>query len=122
MSSASSNGLGDEVGRAELQAAHFDVDVGRRRQHEHALLRALAHDLAQDHDAVDVAHAQVEHDQLVPAVERRVEPALAAERDVDGEALRAQRAPDKARDVGLGGDHEHAPGGGATVAETSAVP
>ena len=113
--------LGDEVGRAELEAADLHVDVGRGREDEDALLGPAAHDLPEDHEPVDVAHAQVEHDQGVAAVEGGVEAALAAERDVDREALRAQRAPDEARDVRLVVDDEHAPrghgGGGGRVCE-----
>jgi hypothetical protein len=102
--------LGQEVGRPELEAPDLDVDVGGGGQHEHALLRPHAHELAEDHEAVDVAHAQVEHDERVPALERGGQPRLAAEHDVDLEALRAQRAADEAGDVRLVVDDEDAPG------------
>ena len=118
--------LGDEVGGAELEAADLHVDVGRGREDEDALLGPAAHDLPEDHEPVDVAHAQVEHDQGVAAVEGGVEAALAAERDVDREALRAQRAPDEARDVRLVVDDEHAPrgrgGGDGRVGERGHAP
>src|SRR5919205_431164 len=84
-------GLGQVVVGADLQPDDAVNVVAARREHHDVHVRPFGPQPPQHLEAVHARHHHVEHDERVLARERALQPRLAPVRDLDGEALFAQK-------------------------------
>lgn len=100
--------LGQVVIGAQAQTLDPVVDRGRGREHEHPTAAAGGDEFGAHVVAVQAGQIPVEHDHVVVADERAIEPCRAVVGDIDGHLRPAQAHADRVGQLFIVFDHQDA--------------